>query len=257
MARFYKTPQILKKEKRNSYYTYKNGKPTEKKRRKPIKVDSAETRIQKALELFIIKGEDFTIGQLMRSANVRGTSRYRYEDIYADTIEMIKKYEMNIMQKEDKLPVAAPLQLLLDEKAGVGIKQLTLKEEIGMAMKDPSKISDRVEDALLESAKRRKEYVEVLGEIITKRVFQTILGGTHDTLGSVLFELSKKGIIGEKAFDKAYDVSEKYFILFSTRRSLIHPAFAGKNINEIAELVREKYERVQKLKQEYYELKNQ
>lgn len=100
MARLYKTPNILKKQSRKSAYLDKNGNPTDSRQKEYGKTDSVETRLMNTLNTMIEENQDLNIHTLLREAKARGASRYRYQEIYSDTIEMLKKFLLHQMEKD-------------------------------------------------------------------------------------------------------------------------------------------------------------
>ena len=205
MARLYKTPNILKKQGRKSYYVDNSSNDIDIKSNHAGTIDSVETRLLKVLDTMIEEKQDWTLPQVMRRAKTSGTSRYRYEAVYKDTIEMIKKYQLGIMPKEE------------DEKDIPNF--------------------DTLEQAVLQRTK------------------QTMTGGAQDNFDSLIYDL--KGLISEELFQKASYVSDAY-IGFCVNGIRIHPAFANtKDIKERFELICEKYQYVQELKEEYNRLKKE
>lgn len=100
MARLYKTPDILKKQSRKSAYIDKAGNPTAIRQSENGKIDSVETRLLNVLNTMIEENQDLDIFTLLREAKSRGASRYRYQEIYADTIEMLKKFLLHQLEKD-------------------------------------------------------------------------------------------------------------------------------------------------------------
>lgn len=52
------------------------------------------------LNTMIEENQDLNIHTLLREAKARGASRYRYQEIYSDTIEMLKKFLLHQMEKD-------------------------------------------------------------------------------------------------------------------------------------------------------------
>ena len=139
MARLYKTPKILKKQSRNSSYVDKNGNPTDSKNEEYGKVDSVETRLISVLNTMIEEKQDLSLSHLMRDTKVRGASRHRYDEIYSDTIEMLKKYLLNQMDKdtdEKNIPDFIDLEKAVKDKINACIQYGGIEDTFGSLVYD-------------------------------------------------------------------------------------------------------------------------
>lgn len=151
MARLYKTPKILKKQSRNSSYVDKNGNPTDSRNEEYGKVDSVETRLISVLNTMIEEKQDLSLSHLMRDAKARGASRHRYDEIYSDTIEMLKKYLLHQMDKdtdERNIPDFIDLEKAVKDKVNACIQYGGIEDTFGSLVHDMGGI---VSDELLQS----------------------------------------------------------------------------------------------------------
>ena len=115
MARMYKTQDILRKKRRKNYYVDENGNILYEKRNIAGYLDSIETRLDKVIETMIEQNADWSMPQIMRKANVEGVSKKQYSETYRDVIDMIKKYQMGITEKDDDEKDIPNFDTLADE----------------------------------------------------------------------------------------------------------------------------------------------
>lgn len=202
MARLYKTPKILKKQSRNSSYVDKNGNPTDSKNEEYGKVDSVETRLISVLNTMIEEKQDLSLSHLMRDAKTRGASRHRYDEIYSDTIEMLKKYLLHQMDKdtdEKNIPDFIDLEKAVKDKVNACIQY----------------------------------------------------GGIEDIFGSLVYDM--RGMVSDELSQSTEYMIDAY-TAFLANGIHIHPAFVGYSLNELFELIEDKYNKIKALNEEYKSL---
>lgn len=150
MARLYKTPEILKKQSRNSSYVDKNGKTTDSRNEEYGKVDSVETRLLSILNTMIEEKQDLSLSHLMRDAKARGASRHRYKEIYSDTIEMLKKYLLHQLDKdadEKNIPDFIDLEKAVKDKVNTCIQYGGIEDTFDALVYDmKGMVSDELSD---------------------------------------------------------------------------------------------------------------
>lgn len=139
MARLYKTPNILKKQSRKSAYADKNGNITDNWNDERGKVDSVETRLLNVLNAMLEEKQDLNLSHLLHDAKVRGASKYRYEEIYSDTLEMLKKYLLHQMNKdndEQNIPDFIDLEKAVKDKVNASIQSDGIEDTFGALVFD-------------------------------------------------------------------------------------------------------------------------
>lgn len=201
MARLYRTPDVLHCITRQSKQHDEEGYllPDNEVRETSVEVHNTEYKLLKALDKMLQESDEkITKSKLMKITNTFGKHRYKYDYIFNDLIEMINKYELHTIPKDN------------DEK----------------------NIPD----------------YEELKTAIGKKTTAFMLG-TFDKL-DFLYDMDDH----KELLKKAEEVMDAY-IAFGAGDYHIHPDFIGCTINEIFDLISEKYERIKLLEKIYKELK--
>lgn len=180
MAKFYKTPDILKYSYRKDYYTDKNGEKVYTRQDDGVMVDSVSARLLKEIDKMIAENLDLSVAQIMRRAKVEGFSKRQYMDVYKDTVELIKKYQLGIIKKDDDIPMFDSLDMETQQKT----KQLVfgIQDEFdtiiwdakGLVSEELSEKSSFVSDAYIARASADEKMVPELSNINVNDMFSFI-----------------------------------------------------------------------------------
>lgn len=101
MARLYRTPDVLHDLTRFSKQHDEEGNLLSDDRDESIEVRNVEYKLLKTLDKMIAENVTLTQTQLMKRANTYGETRRRYDYIFKDLIEMLNKYALGKVPKDE------------------------------------------------------------------------------------------------------------------------------------------------------------
>lgn len=101
MARLYRTPDVLHDLTRFSKLHDENGNLLPEVNKESTEVRNVEYKLLKTLDKMIAENADLTQTQLMKRANTYGETRRRYDYIFKDLIEMLNKYALGKIPKDE------------------------------------------------------------------------------------------------------------------------------------------------------------